>query len=480
MFDIILIVLLIKIRGNYKEAGETGASKYIAPTIVFWALAILLVLIGRSDENLTLMVLGLLCYVPAFIFSILGHKKSKNLFIEQAVSNASHRPAAPVADASRSLEALPEPLRSLVGTAAPSPSARVVRTQTCPNCGSGAEALRPLGAKGSRGTGAAVTMAFGAAGNLVAQRAAANQLITLPIEYKCSCCKQKFTVYSEQADPSELLAKPAVILLTRRSGMLGAAVARFILLNGEKIGMVKNNKSVSFQTNVRHNELLMLDQYDATGDRSPLRFDVAAGEIVRILWTGRESRIVDRIESSYTPEISAGTDPFSSVPSDFLFQSAPLQDFAAAMPAAYPAAEPSAHLETVADMAVEEESPANEPFPDAPNQFAPEHSTPDHSESNQFAPEHSEPNQSIPDQFAPNQSATVQFEPSQSVPDQPINPEPILPDPPASTASNETPAKPGLPAHGFCNRCGSPLKADARFCHVCGTTIKRGIRPGAE
>lgn len=460
MFDIILIVLLIKIRGNYKEAGETGASKYIAPTIVFWALAILLVLIGRSDENVTLMVLGLLCYVPAFIFSILGHKKSKNLFIEQAVSNAVHRPAGPVANASRSLEALPEPLRSLVGTAAPSQSARVVRTQACPNCGSGAESLRPLGAKGSRGTGAAVTMAFGAAGNLVAQRAAANQLITLPIEYKCSCCKQKFTVYSEQADPSDLLAKPAVILLTRRSGMLGAAVARFILLNGEKIGMVKNNKSVSFQTNVRHNELLMLDQYDATGDRSPLRFDVAAGEIVRILWTGRESRIVDRIKPPDTPESSANSDPFSSVTSDFLFQSAPLQDFAAAMPAAYPAAEPSAHLETVADMAVEEASPADNPYLDAPSKSAPDYSTPDYSEPNQF----------IPDQFAPDQSA----------PDQSADPEPVLPDPPASTASSEAPAKPSLPAHGFCNRCGSPLKADARFCHVCGNTIKRGIRPGAE
>ena len=97
MFDIILIVLLVKIRGNFKEAGETGASRYIVPTIVFWALAILLVLIGRSDENLTLMVLGLLCYVPAFVFSIAGHKKSKNLFLEQAINGKAPKPADPAA-----------------------------------------------------------------------------------------------------------------------------------------------------------------------------------------------------------------------------------------------------------------------------------------------------------------------------------------------------------------------------------------------
>ena len=466
MLDVILIVLMVKIRTNYKEAGESGASRHILPAIACIVVAILLLVAGRSDDNLALMGIALLCYIPAFIIVLHGLKKSKELLAERVAAGVPVAPFVPErAVGAAADDTLPAELRELVDAAPPSSGYRVIRMHFCPNCGGGLEQIRPLGAKGSRGTGAAVTIAFGAVGNLVAQRAAANQLVSVPIEYKCNACKEKFLVYAEQANPSEVLEQPAVIVLTRRSGILGAAVARFILLNGEKVGTVKNNRDASFQTNVRHNELLMLDQYDATGDVSPLRFDVAPGEIIRILWNGKASKIVSRMAG----RPAADADPFSTVSEEILFQSSPVQSFAAPVPMGIPAEATEDDFTTTSYRAEEPASIRREADFSAE---APE----DDFTATDFRTEEPTDAAKTTDFVAENRADVPEAE---SARQETAAPEPARREDVRQTAESGAPINPVLPKHGFCNQCGTPLKGDAKFCHVCGALVKRGVRPNA-
>jgi hypothetical protein len=253
MLDIILIILMVKIGSNYKAAGETGASRHIVPTIACMAAAILLVLIGRSQENLTVMALALLCYVPALIFAIRGFKKSKALFAAQAAAaaGAPHAPA-----------------------------------------------------------------------------------------------------------------------------------------------------------------------------------------------------------GSYS-------DTFTTVPAELLFQDTPVASFAAPLPAAeFSTSAPETILEPAASPAQEPASAFKEDLPaDQPAEAAPEPVKPDRAAQTIF-------------EGAPAEPAPV-VQPAEAAP------EPPRPNPAAHAAVEEAPARPALPTHGFCNRCGAPLKGDAKFCHVCGAPVKRGIRPDA-
>lgn len=467
MLDAILIVLLIKIRSNYKQAGESGASRYILPVVGCIVAAILLVLAGGAEESGALLFIGLLFYIPAFIVAVRGFKKSKRLAAEACASGVRSTAGPRTASA----PALPENLRALAGTAAPSQSGKVIRVHTCPNCGS--EKIRPLGARGARGTSVAVAAAFGAVGNLAAQRSASGKMSSLPIEYKCGACRSKFLVYPEQAERSELLPRPAVVLLTRRSGMLGAAVARFILLNGEKVGTVKNNRSVSFQTNVLHNELLILDQYDATADQAPLRFDVSPGETVQVFWNGKNSVVTQRYAEPSAPQPGfAGDDPFTTVSADAL--SRPAEPEPLAMPV-FAVETPVAKTE---DAFAERETiatAAETPEPDAA--FFTEPVTAQAAE--EFAVKAPPEPQTEPEpleEFAPQpaEEPAIQPAPAPAV----TAPEPA----PEAEITPEPEPKPAAAAkkpNGFCNRCGTPLKPEAVFCHVCGATVRRGVRPEA-
>lgn len=455
MLEIILIVLMVRIGSNFKDAGKSGASKHIVPTIACMLVADVLIVIGWSSENVLLMGLGTLCYIPALILAIRGLNKSKALSVEVNSNIDYSAPSTVRAVNSPRSDPLPVKHRALVDAASPAQLNKVIRTQSCPVCGSGADRIRPLGAKGARGTSAAVTVAFGAVGNLIAQRNAVSQMTSMPIEYKCNSCKSKFQVFSEYATPEELLQRSAIIVLTRSSGMLGAAVERFVLLNGVKVARVKNNRDVAFQTNVRVNELLMLDQYDATADASPLRFEVADGEIVQVFWNGKVSRITRRYpaELSTNGAISAGVheDPFQTAPAEQLFRSVPAA--AVAIPA------------TAAVTAAQEPSLAAQkpvfttPKPEAVSSVL-KSATPvvePEIESSSFF-QASTPQQSEP-------MSPVVLSPAPAIMDAPTQP---LPEPPA---------KKPLSGYGFCFRCGAPLKPDAKYCHACGATVKRGIRP---
>lgn len=284
MLDIILIILMVKIGSNYKAAGETGASRHIVPTIACMAAAILLVLIGRSDENLTVMALALLCYVPALIFAIRGFKKSKALFAAQAAAGAGAPPA-------------------------------------------------PAG--------------------------------------------------------------------------------------------------------------------------------------------------------SYS-------DTFTTVPAELLFQDTPVASFSAPLPAAeFSASAPETILEPATSPAQEPASVFEEEPPVVqPAEAVPEPVKPDRAAQTVFEGAPAEPApvvvpaEAAPEPVKPDQTAQTAFEGASAEPAPVAIPaesaqEPPKSNPAAHTAFEEAPARPALPTHGFCNRCGAPLKGDAKFCHVCGAPVKRGVRPDA-
>lgn len=134
-----------------------------------------------------------------------------------------------------------------------------VHELACPDCHS--KELKILGTKGSKGTSVGIGMAFGAIGNLVANSVSKNDYTVQPVNYKCESCGKKFEAMPLAAKPEELLEKPCTVNFTRLSSFVGMAVSQNVWLNGVKVASVKNGKTVSFQTGVKHNTVFVTDQY---------------------------------------------------------------------------------------------------------------------------------------------------------------------------------------------------------------------------
>ncbi|GHT10234.1 hypothetical protein FACS189426_10110 [Bacteroidia bacterium] len=127
----------------------------------------------------------------------------------------------------------------------------------CPDCGK--NDLIIIGLKGAIGRSIVNVLFFGAIGNIIAGNNAAKNTQTKPVQYQCKSCKHKF--YSEPlpASPEEILTEPCIINFKRLGNFVGAALPQFIYLNGTKIGAIKNGNAISFQTNVKHNTLFVMD-----------------------------------------------------------------------------------------------------------------------------------------------------------------------------------------------------------------------------
>ena len=132
-----------------------------------------------------------------------------------------------------------------------------VKNLRCPNC-SGTE-FKILGTKGSVGAAVGAAM-FGAIGNLVQSSGAQSDFALRPIRYQCLSCKKKFEASPYVATEDELLDEPCTVVLHRLSSFVGMAVVQQVFLNGVKVGNVKNNQQLSFQTYVRHNVIFVTDQ----------------------------------------------------------------------------------------------------------------------------------------------------------------------------------------------------------------------------
>lgn len=148
----------------------------------------------------------------------------------------------------------------------------------CPACGS-AEVM-VLGVKGALGKSMATGLAFGAIGNLVAGNSAAKNMATEPIEYKCGC-GNKFQSMPHVAGADEILPQPCTIQFERLSSFVGGAVPQIVYLNGEKMGPVKNGKTLALTTHLRYNTVFVTDQH-GLAFKDVLRFEAQPQGMVSV------------------------------------------------------------------------------------------------------------------------------------------------------------------------------------------------------
>lgn len=143
----------------------------------------------------------------------------------------------------------------------------------CPDCGS--TDFRVLGIKGSS-AGVAAAIAFGAVGNLVMDANSKGNFELKPVKYQCTACRKKYESLPVECDEDEVLDEPCTINFTRESSIIGCAVTQQVYLNGVKIDNVKNGKTLTFQTFIKHNVIFVTDQ---TGTAFPgaLKLEAESG-----------------------------------------------------------------------------------------------------------------------------------------------------------------------------------------------------------
>jgi hypothetical protein len=145
--------------------------------------------------------------------------------------------------------------------------------QKCPHCGS--DEWKATGLPGSGGRLA--LMAFlGIIGNAIASSNLKNKKDDDPFVCKCGSCGKKWKLIPGKAPTEECLESPCSIAVTRPGNFVGAAVGQYAYLNGIRIGILKNGKTLSFKTNVKHN-LLYFTDLSGTVYRDFKRFDAEAG-----------------------------------------------------------------------------------------------------------------------------------------------------------------------------------------------------------
>lgn len=198
--------------------------------------------------------------------------------------------AQPVAPPMPVVEPLAAPMPAPVPQAAPVAQAPAAPAQQstaayaslynlkCPSCGS-AE-VQVQGVKGALGKSMATGLAFGAIGNLVAGNSASKNMATEPIEYKCGC-GNKFQSMPHVAGADEILPQPCTVQFERLSSFVGGAVPQIVYLNGEKMGPVKNGKTLTLTTHLRYNTVFVTDQH-GLAFKDMLRFEAQPQGMVSV------------------------------------------------------------------------------------------------------------------------------------------------------------------------------------------------------
>jgi DNA-directed RNA polymerase subunit RPC12/RpoP len=147
----------------------------------------------------------------------------------------------------------------------------------CPACT--AVAFKALGTKGFAGR-QLVTMLFGFPAAVAFSKSERKNTGDREIIYKCSKCGNKWTVLPGKTAESDRLEALCEIHFTRKSSMLGGAMAQFVYLNGKKIGPVKNGGRITFTTERKHNLVFVTDHLGRAFDTR--HFDARAGEQIEL------------------------------------------------------------------------------------------------------------------------------------------------------------------------------------------------------
>ena len=149
----------------------------------------------------------------------------------------------------------------------------------CPHC-EGSE-FTILGKKGALGKAIAVSVAFGAIGNLVQSSMSKNDYKLEPTNYKCLRCKKKFEALPLLAPSDEILSNPCEIIFTRLSSFVGMAVSQSVWLNGVKMNSVSNGKTVKFTTSVKYNTIFVTD-HSGVAFKDTFKFEAQSGGKVEL------------------------------------------------------------------------------------------------------------------------------------------------------------------------------------------------------
>ena len=126
----------------------------------------------------------------------------------------------------------------------------------CPYCNGASYKI--ISTKGAMGK-VAGAVAFGAIGNLVQSAGAKNNFEFQPANCQCMNCNKKFEAFPNAAEPDDILDVPCTVVLRRLSSFVGMGVVQQVYLNGVKVGVVKNNSELRFETYTKHNVIFVTD-----------------------------------------------------------------------------------------------------------------------------------------------------------------------------------------------------------------------------
>jgi hypothetical protein len=128
--------------------------------------------------------------------------------------------------------------------------------QKCPKYGSAK--WRPLGLPGYVGRIRMIVF-LGLIGNGIASSSLRRREDNDPFILKCEDCGEKRKAPPLEVAEEEWLESPCRITINRPGGLVGALVDQYVFLNGIRIDVLKNEGSLSFRTNVKHNLLYRTD-----------------------------------------------------------------------------------------------------------------------------------------------------------------------------------------------------------------------------
>lgn len=147
----------------------------------------------------------------------------------------------------------------------------------CPHCGN-----NDLIITGAEGAGWRSFISYLLLGWLISRWVFAKTIAdNWPINYKCKKCNHKFTGKLIKAPQEEMLSAPCIIEFERISGFVGAWILQIVHLNGVKIAPIKNGKTITFQTHVKHNVLFVTDEY-GNAFPEPYTFEAKANTSVLV------------------------------------------------------------------------------------------------------------------------------------------------------------------------------------------------------
>ena len=155
----------------------------------------------------------------------------------------------------------------------------------CPKCGSTDYEIE--GTKGSKGNSLGVNLLFGAVGNMAASSSSKTNYTVKELSLKCNGCKHTFYSVPNTAPDDDLLDEPCSVTVKRLSKFYGSAIRHQIFLNGLKIGTIKNNEEITFETHTKTNVIFISDPHGVNVGAGKFEFTAENGDKKRIEYKGK-------------------------------------------------------------------------------------------------------------------------------------------------------------------------------------------------